>query len=624
MKGKILAVGIIILFLITTITPTILGYDVKSIRFEFTEFSDIESDGPPMDSPWPMKSHDARHTGRSQYSTADNPGDEKWRFKTSYLNEKVGPVIDNNGTIYFGSNNGLYAMYPNGTLKWKYNVKLISVPAIAADGTIYISVGRSGLHAIYPNGTRKWKFSVEGNTTSSPVIAEDGTIYFKSQNQKLYAVNPDGTERWNYSTGHLGSSPAIGNDGTIYICSYTGYLYALYPNSTLRWCFKLEGKYIGIWGDPSIAEDGTIYIGSISRSHGEQRFYALYPNGTMKWKFNPHDDIWSSASIGKDGTIYLGSCDYYLYALYPNGTKKWDFYMGGRIIDSAPAIGDDGTIYIGTSSGQWDYGDLIAINPDGTEKWRKLISNRYIEASLAIGEDGTVYVASSSQSQYEDFYGYFHAFGIGKLKVDANGSYRELINVPIQFTGDTWNGTEPYTWHWDFGDGTTSEEQNPVHTYTAPCDCTDYYVVTLNVTDATGNKSGDITRARIAEKFYPPEDPYIEGPTSGKAGMVYNYTFFTWDYERDDVYYYIDWGDGTNTSWIGPYKSGEVIIESHSWYWGEYVIEVKAKDIYDYESDWSYLWVTMPRNRIVTNQWYLWFFERFPILERLLGLIRAG
>jgi len=37
-------------------------------------------------------------------------------------------------------------------------------------------------------------------------------------------------------------------------------------------------------------------------------------------------------------------------------------------------------------------------------------------------------------------------------------------------------------WAWDFGDGTTSAEQNPAHIYAAPGE----YTVTLNVTDANG------------------------------------------------------------------------------------------------------------------------------------------
>ena len=37
-------------------------------------------------------------------------------------------------------------------------------------------------------------------------------------------------------------------------------------------------------------------------------------------------------------------------------------------------------------------------------------------------------------------------------------------------------------WHWDFGDGGTSVERNPIHTYKNP----DHYVVVLNVTGPAG------------------------------------------------------------------------------------------------------------------------------------------
>jgi PKD repeat protein len=38
------------------------------------------------------------------------------------------------------------------------------------------------------------------------------------------------------------------------------------------------------------------------------------------------------------------------------------------------------------------------------------------------------------------------------------------------------------SWHWDFGDGETSTEQNPLHTYQQP----DHYVVVLDVTGSAG------------------------------------------------------------------------------------------------------------------------------------------
>ena len=121
----------------------------------------------------------------------------------------------------------------------------------------------------------------------------------------------------------------------------------------------------------------------------------------------------------------------------------------------------------------------------------------------------------------------------------------------------------------------------------------------------------------------PPNTPNITGPTSGTAGIKYDYNFETTDPDGNDVWYYIEWGDLTNTGWLGPYSSGEEITEKHTWSNRDtYTVRVKAKDVYDAESDWGTLEVTMPKNKIINP------FERFlenhpymfPILRQLLGL----
>jgi hypothetical protein len=55
-----------------------------------------------------------------------------------------------------------------------------------------------------------------------------------------------------------------------------------------------------------------------------------------------------------------------------------------------------------------------------------------------------------------------------------------------------------------------------------------------------------------------------------------------------DVYYYIDWGDGTYTKWTGPHPSGEKVNVSHIWFEkGNHSIEAKAKNTFSIESSWS-------------------------------------
>ena len=86
----------------------------------------------------------------------------------------------------------------------------------------------------------------------------------------------------------------------------------------------------------------------------------------------------------------------------------------------------------------------------------------------------------------------------------------------------------------------------------------------------------------------PPEAPDIDGPVIGIVGIEYEYYFSTTDPDEDDVYYYIEWGDGQVDEWVGPYKSGELAKVSHTWTSpDDYEIRAKAKDTNDAESEWS-------------------------------------
>lgn len=590
----------------------------QSNSFSTNNYMDnVLSAGGPMNSSWPMQSHDNLHTGRSQFSTANNPGVEKWRFLCDQVDG--GPVIAEDGTIYFGVKGYptyLYALNPDGTLKWKHQLGndvywVWSTPAIADDGTIYIgTMFDGGFYALNPDGSQRWHYNFGDSIASSPAISPEGTIYFGTENGYLYALNPNGTLKWRYPAGtFITSDPAIGLDGTIYIGSFDTYLYAIRPNGTLKWRFK-TGDIIK--GQASIAPNGTVYIGSF-----DDYLYALYPNnGTMKWECRFGMGSEGTPAIALDGTIYVGSDK--LYAVYPNGTIRWRFILGSSeyVTQSAPAVSADGTIYVGTNIDDTDGGNIIAVNPDGTERWRKWIANDWIRSSPAIGSDGTVYIGSASANQ-TDAYGFLHAFGRGPLKIDIGGPYLGLRNEPVQFQCTVFGGIPPYSYAWSFGDGGTSTNENPTHTYTL----SGVYTVTLLVTDAEGNSSMNSTTATISS---PPYTPQISGPPRGKINQAYNYTVVTTDPENDDVFYYISWGDDSHSSWVGPYKSGEEIIQTHTWTKrGLYTIQCKAKDIYGWESGWATLKITMPMLYEPPHFRFLdWLFERspnaFPILRYLL------
>jgi rhodanese-related sulfurtransferase len=123
----------------------------------------------------------------------------------------------------------------------------------------------------------------------------------------------------------------------------------------------------------------------------------------------------------------------------------------------------------------------------------------------------------------------------------------------------------------------------------------------------------------------PPDIPTVAGTINGKPETEYPYTIFSTDPEGDDVYYYINWSDGTDTIYIGPYSSDEEVIVNHIWTEkGTYVVKVKAWDYYQAESDWGTLEVSVPKNKPYLNTPFLQFLQQhphlFPLLRQLLGL----
>jgi hypothetical protein len=91
------------------------------------------------------------------------------------------------------------------------------------------------------------------------------------------------------------------------------------------------------------------------------------------------------------------------------------------------------------------------------------------------------------------------------------------------------------------------------------------------------------------ENNNPPSEPdRPSGSSSGKAGIQLTFNSLATDPEGDDIYYLFDWGDGTDSGYLGPYNSGETAQATHAWKKdGVFQVKVKALDMHGFESPWS-------------------------------------
>lgn len=144
---------------------------------------------------------------------------------------------------------------------------------------------------------------------------------------------------------------------------------------------------------------------------------------------------------------------------------------------------------------------LETTNPDGSDNFCDTLITYYApSADFSFSGDPTVMFTDMS-TNFPTTWDWF--FGDGDISADvnpthtylANGDYNACLSVgnpggtnytcktvsitsymttvaAFTFSGDPTvnfidNSTlDPFEWYWDFGDGTTSTEQNPVHTYT--------------------------------------------------------------------------------------------------------------------------------------------------------------
>jgi PKD repeat protein len=211
-------------------------------------------------------------------------------------------------------------------------------------------------------------------------------------------------------------------------------------------------------------------------------------------------------------------------------------------------------------------------------------------------------------------------FTILGFSVDAHGPYQGTPGQVIQYTGSAENGVPPYEYQWDFGDGNSSSQQNPTHSYAVNGN----YTVVLSVTDATDITIQDRTWATINGDNAAPSTPEITGKIQGKPHVMMNFTITSTDPDDDNLFYVVDWGDETNSS-VGPYASGDIISVTHAWSTkGTYVVRCQARDIAGAESDWGTLSVKIPFTiGQPVGSFLEWLFERFPhtfpFLRHFLG-----
>ncbi|MHA1730823.1 MAG: outer membrane protein assembly factor BamB family protein [Promethearchaeota archaeon] len=221
-------------------------------------------------------------------------------------------------------------------------------PAVDAHGNVYVQ--GSAFRSFTPNGNERWNQSV--TSLGSPTIS-GGVVYFS--NGSIVAVNATtGATLWSLSPESRDNQyfkPAVGDGGVLYVGT-EGAVVAVKPDGSLKWTCDLGSGVGQVRGNPALAADGTIYVGT--KNDDGSAFFAITPDGVVKWKFkDPLSDVYSSPAVGRDGEVYFASEDRKVFAVDGDtGALNWTVDLQEDVTWSSANIDDAGRLFIADMSGR--------------------------------------------------------------------------------------------------------------------------------------------------------------------------------------------------------------------------------------------------------------------------------
>ncbi|HRR37147.1 MAG TPA: PQQ-binding-like beta-propeller repeat protein, partial [Clostridia bacterium] len=295
-----------------------------------------------------------------------------------------------------------------GTLKWsiKPEPSNIPSPAIAKDGTVYVT-GGSRLKALNPEtGGINWSYDSGMPINAAPVIMPDQNICVAGANGTLYIVDSSGLLKFsrNFGDGFINQQVAVSGEGNIFL-AYGNILYCLSPELETIWTYVASDT---LDSSPVIGQDGSIYLSCQTA----RTFYGINIDGTLKFRQtypwaagNSYDNgaFLGIPSIGASGQVYIGDSAGYLREVDPlTGAlvREWAG-IDRSSMTCQPAVYNNGYNIIGCTNAV-----IYGFHPT-TGSYRLL---SFLEGATystpAIGFDGTVYLGVSYQTTHQTYYFY--------------------------------------------------------------------------------------------------------------------------------------------------------------------------------------------------------------------------
>jgi hypothetical protein len=208
-----------------------------------------------------------------------------------------------------------------------------------------------------------------------------------------------------------------------------------------------------------------------------------------------------------------------------------------------------------------------------------------------------------------------------------DGPLKGIVGNTYNYSTSTFEGDGEQIYYWfDWGDGGTTGwiglyNSGEIVEVSHKFEKTKTHEIKAKAKDIHGAVSQWSPILYVEIINHPPKNPILIGNTTWKIGEKYKLTYYTWDEDdhRIGYKYKMPGFDGSFCCVMSnKTKTYTYTFEEAK----NYTFKIKAYDVYGAESEWSELTVMVPRNTEATSSLLLKILEHFPLLERLLNLIR--
>ncbi len=345
-------------------------------------------------------------------------------------------ISETSSQILAGAADTLYVIDKQGKLLWKYRADS-AITDIEILGRYIVTSSEKTVYLFNTSGEILWSYPVNGKPLKIVLSMTGPYVGIGTDSGHIYLIDKNGNLKLDYKNSRAVNGLSITNTGSYLVAGgKDGNILFFNNEGTKLWGYKTNGEVNFV----DISSQGQYIAAGADRDS----YYLLNWNGKKLWsKTNPENYFWS-IQVADDGKGIFG------------GSGK---YMGGNQEMKLSNL----VCFFGTAN--------LATAGDAPDK----------------------NVQTTTPTETETPIQTTNKFPIAKAGNDIEAKTSEAIH--FDGTKSTDEDGNIVTYKWDFGDGTSSNDSEPLHQYAN----SGTYKVTLTITDDKGDTGQDIVYATIKD-----------------------------------------------------------------------------------------------------------------------------